>query len=91
MAQTKADRVAAGKKAAATRERNKKKANSQEAGQKAAASRFGNDARDGVSNARTEAGKAASSVGNVGKATAGAAFNAGKSVAARVGIGRKKK
>ena len=91
MAQTKADRVAAGKKAAATRERNKKKAESQNAGQKAAASRFGNDAVDGVKKARTEAGKAASNVGNVGKATAGAAVNAGKSVAARVGLARRKK
>ena len=88
--QTKSDRVAAGKKAAATRERNEKKAESKDQGRKAAASRFTNDARDGVNKARTEASKAVSSVGNVGKATAGAAFSAGKSVAARVGLGGKK-
>ena len=88
--QTKSDRVAAGKKAAATRERNQKKADSKDQGRKAAASRFTNDARDGVKKARTEAQKAASSAGNVGKATAGAALSAGKSVAARVGLGGKK-
>ena len=63
---------------------------SKEQGRKAAASRFTNDARDGLNKARTEAGKAASSVGNATKATADAAFSAGRSVAARVGLGGKK-
>jgi hypothetical protein len=89
--QTKADRSAAGKKAAATRERNEKRAASKDQGRKAAASRFTNNARDSVNKARTEAGKAASSVTNVGKATAGAAVNAGRSVTSRAGLGGKKK
>ena len=89
--QTKADRSAAGKKAAATRERNQKREESKDQGHKAAASRFSNDARDRVSKARDEAGKAASSVGKTGKATADAAVSAGRSAAARAGIGRKKK
>ena len=88
--QTKADRSEAGKKAAATRERNQKREQSKDAGRKAAASRFTNEARDGVDKARTEASKAASSVGNASKATADAAYKAGRSVAARVGLGAKK-
>ena len=88
--QTKADRSAAGKKAAATRERNQKRAESKEQGRKATATRFGNDARDGLSKARSEASRAVSTAGNVGKATAGAAVSAGRSVAARVGLGGKK-
>ena len=88
--QTKADRTEAAKKAAATRERNQKREQSKDQGRKAAASRFTNDARDGLNKARTEASKAASSAGNIGKATAGAAVSAGRSVAARVGLGGKK-
>ena len=89
--QTKADRTEAAKKAAATRERNQKRAASKDQGRKAAASRFGNDARDGLNKARTEASRAVSTAGNVGKATAGAAVSAGRSVATRVGLGGKKK
>lgn len=88
--QTKADRSAAGKKAAATRERNEQRADSQEAGRKAAASRFANDAVDGLKNARGEAGKVAGSAGNAVKSVGGAAFSAGKSVATRVGLGGRK-
>src|ERR1700724_525493 len=44
MPQTKADRSAAGKKAAATRARNKQKAQSETAGKKAAATRQGRSA-----------------------------------------------
>lgn len=88
--QTKADRSAAGKKAAATRERNEQKAENKEQGRRAAASRLTNEARDGIDKARTEAGKAASSALNVGKATTGAAISAGRGLAARVGLGGKK-
>ncbi len=88
--QTKADRSAAGKKAAATRERNEKREASKDQGRKAAASRFTNEARDGLNKARTEASRAVSTAGNVGKSTAGAAVSAGRSVAARVGLGGKK-
>lgn len=84
MAQTKADRTAAGKKAAATRTRNKQKADNKSAGQKAATTRFTNDTVDGVK-------KAGANAGRVGKAAGGAAINAGRSVASRVGIGGKKK
>ncbi len=87
--QTKADRQAAGKKAAATRERNEKKAESQQAGYKAAATRLQNEAADGVKKARTEFGKATSSVGNAAKASGDAVYKTGRSLAARVGIGGK--
>ena len=56
MAQTKADRSAAAKKAAATRERNQKKARSQSAGTKAAATRQGKAAGQAAGQARRAAG-----------------------------------
>jgi hypothetical protein len=87
--QTQADRTAAGKKAAATRERNEKREASKEAGRKGVATRLVTEARENLDRARTEAGKATSSVGNVAKSTGGAAYKAGRSVAARVGIGGK--
>lgn len=89
--QTKADRSAAAKKAAATRERNQIRSKSQDQGRKAAASRFANDARDNLGKARTEASRAVSTAGNVGRAAGGAAVSAGRSVASRVGLGGKKK
>ena len=82
---------AAAKKAAATRERNQKAEEAKQQGRNAAANRFTNDARDGLSKARGEAGKAALNLGHTAKATAGAAVSAGRSVAARAGIGGKKK
>jgi len=88
--QTKADRTAAGKKAAATRERNQKREESKDAGRKGVATRLVTEARENIDRARTEASKAGSSVGNVAKATGGAAYKAGRSVTARVGLGGKK-
>ena len=88
--QTKADRVEAAKKAAATRERNQKREESKDAGRKGVATRLVTEARQNVDRARTEAGKASSSVGNAAKATGGAAYKAGRSAAARVGLGAKK-
>lgn len=88
--QTKADRTAAAKKAAATRERNQKREASQDAGRKGVATRLVTEARDNVGRARTEASKAGTNVGNVAKATGTAAYKAGRSVTARVGLGGKK-
>jgi len=87
---TKADRTASAKKAAATRERNQKREASKDAGRKGVATRLAGEARDNLGRARTEASKAGTSVGNIGKATAGAAYKAGRSVTSRVGLGGKK-
>lgn len=87
MAQTKADRSAAAKKAAATRERNQIREESSERGHKAATSRFQRQAQDSVKDARRAASSAASNAGGAVKSVGDAAFKAGKSVASRVGIG----
>lgn len=87
MAQTKADRSAAAKKAAATRERNQIREDSQERGQKAAASRFQNQAADSLSDAKRAAGSVVSNTTGAVKSVGDAAYKAGKSVASRVGIG----
>ena len=55
MAQTKADRQAAAKKGAATRERNRTREESQERGTKAAATRQGNEAAADVEQAKQSA------------------------------------
>ena len=55
MAQTKADRQAAAKKGAATRERNKKRAQSQKAGTKGAAKRQSNEASASAKQAKQSA------------------------------------
>ena len=89
MTQTKADRTAAAKKAAATRERNKVRAESSERGHDAAASRFRGQAQDSVKDARRAAGQVASNAGGAVKSVGDAAFKAGKSVATKVGIGRR--
>ena len=52
MAQTEADRKAAAKKAAATRERNQQREKSHEAGVKGAATRQGNEAADSAHEAK---------------------------------------
>ena len=57
MAQTKADRSAAAKKAAATRKRNEIRNSSQTAGKKAAGTRQGRDAKDAAARARRQAGR----------------------------------
>ncbi|MGI8593243.1 MAG: hypothetical protein ACR2ML_02570 [Solirubrobacteraceae bacterium] len=85
MAQTKAERQAAAKKAAATRKRNQSKARSQTAGKKAAATRQSNEAAD---SAKQAGGSAVLGLAGAAKSVAHAAKQAGKSVASRVGAMR---
>ena len=88
--ETKADREAAGKKAAATRERNEKRETSQEAGRKAASTRQRNDAVKAAKRARKEAGDGVGKIVTAGRSVGEAAVLAGRSVATRVGIGPSK-
>jgi len=85
--QTKADREAAGKKAAATRKRNETRASSSEAGRKAAATRQRNEAIDNAKRARSEVETAVSKVGSAAKSASDAVVLAGRSVATRAGVG----
>jgi hypothetical protein len=81
--QTKADRQAAAKKAAATRQRNQAKARSQDAGHKAASTRQKNEAASALDQAKSTAKGAVTGLGNAGRLVGTAAFKAGKSVASR--------
>jgi hypothetical protein len=90
MAQTKADRSAAAKKAAVTRERNRERAEAGVQGKKSAASRQAGEARDSVTQAKTAAGKAASSVVSAAKHAGDAARSAGKAVASQAGAAGRK-
>jgi hypothetical protein len=72
----KADRSAAAKKAAVTRERNKQKKESQEAGGRAAATRQANKAKDDVASVGRGVKSTLKSAGDAAK-------NAGKAVSAR--------
>jgi hypothetical protein len=85
MAQTKADRQAAGRKAAATRQRNTTRTRSQTTGKKAAATRQGNAATQNAQQARTSANSAVGGLVSAGRALGEAAFQAGKSVVTRAG------
>lgn len=87
--QTKADRSEAAKKAAATRKRNEIRDSSRIGGVKATATRQRNDAIEAAKRARQEAGKAVGSLATAAKSVGGVAENAGRSVATRVGIGRR--
>lgn len=87
MTQTKADRSAAAKKAAATRERNQVREDSSKQGRQAAASRFRNEAGDSIADARKKAGSVVSNTTGAVKSVGDAAFKTGKSVASRVGLG----
>ena len=89
MTQTKADRQAAAKKAAATRERNQVKEQSQERGRKAGASRQRNAAANSLGQAKQAAGTAVGGLTSTAKAVGEAAVQAGKSVATRAGVGGK--
>jgi hypothetical protein len=90
MPQTKADRQAAAKKAAATRERNKTKAKSQARGTKAASTRQGNAAAESLDQAKRAASGAISGLATAAKHAGTAAKEAGKSVATRARVpGRK--
>lgn len=88
MTQTKSDRQAAAKKAAATRERNRIKDESQNRGTKAAASRQSNAASDSLGQARTAVNTAAGSLVSAARHVGDAAVEAGKSVATRARVGR---
>jgi hypothetical protein len=87
---TKADRTAAAKKAAATRERNQKRAASKVQGKKAASTRQQHEAQDALSQARRTVDRAFNGVFSAtGKAVSlagSAAVLAGKSIATRVGV-----
>jgi hypothetical protein len=92
MAQTKADRKAAAKKGAATRERNRTKAKSQKRGTKAASTRQGNAAAQSLDQAKRAAGGAIGGLTSAAKSAGTAAVEAGKSVATRAKVpGRGKK
>ena len=81
--QTKADRQAAAKKGAATRERNRTRAESSKRGTKAAASAQSNRASANVDEAKHSANSAVGGLVSAAKSLGGAAVQAGKSVATR--------
>jgi hypothetical protein len=81
--QTKADRQAAAKKAAATRERNRTRAESSQRGTKAAASAQSNRASANVDDAKHSANSAVGGIVSAAKSLGDAAVQAGKSVATR--------
>ncbi len=76
MPQTKADRQESAQKAAATRKRNKVRAESSTRGTKAASSRQRNRAGDNLGDARKHASTGASNLANAGKSLADAAVEA---------------
>ena len=88
MPQTQADRKAAAKKGAATRERNRTKAKSQARGTKAASTRQGNAAVESLDQAKRAAGSAVGGLTSAAKATGNAAVEVGKAVVTRARAGR---
>lgn len=86
MAQTKADRQEAAKKAAATRERNQTRETSGTRGTKAAASRQANTASDSLAEARKGAEQAWTGVSSAARSLGTAATEAGKSVLTRTKV-----
>jgi hypothetical protein len=88
MTQTKADRSAAAKKGAATRQRNAQRTRSQTAGTKAAATRQGRTAASSANEATTAVKSAARGLTGAAKAAGDAAKNAGKAAATRAGAAR---
>ena len=83
--QTKADREAAGKKAAATRQRNEARADASAGGKKAGATRHANNATKSLREARRAAHSAVSEARNVAGSVGEAAVHASRSVVSRVG------
>jgi hypothetical protein len=81
--QTKADRQAAAKKAAATRERNRARADNSKRGTKAAASAQSNRASAHVDEAKHSANSAVGGLVSAAKSLGGAVVQTGKSVATR--------
>jgi hypothetical protein len=94
MPQTKADRQAAAKKAAATRQRNAQKARSEASGQKAASTRQARAATSSLDEARRALGSIPSSlvdsVTTVAKAVTTAVREGVKALISRVGAGDKR-
>ena len=86
--QTTADRQAAAKKAAATRERNRARADNSKRGTKAAASAQSNRASANVDEAKHSANSAVGGLVSAAKSLGGAAVQAGKSVAIRSRAGK---
>ncbi|HWF52726.1 MAG TPA: hypothetical protein VG294_18930 [Solirubrobacteraceae bacterium] len=93
MAQTKADRSAAAKKAAATRERNRSRAQSEAAGKKAAGTRQSRAAGQAASQAKRAAGGAVSGAASAVRLAGNAAKQAGKAAATKASgaLGNQKK
>jgi hypothetical protein len=93
MAQTKADRKAAGQKAAATRKRNQTRSTSSTRGKKAASTSQARTARSSASDAKSGVNQPVGQLTTAAKAAGTAAKEAGKSVATRAGAvrGTKKK
>jgi hypothetical protein len=94
MAQTKADRSAAAKKGAATRERNRKKAQSEAAGKKAAGTRQEREAGESASQAKSAAKGAVSGAAAAARLAGNAVKQGGKAVASKASSaqpGRRKK
>lgn len=89
MTQTKADRSAAGKKAAATRQRNQQRTQAQAQGKKAASSRHGHAAENAAGQAVTQVKRAAGGVVGGTKSavrlTSTAAVEAARAAAGRMG------
>ena len=89
MPQTKADRSAAAKKAAATRKRNQQRTKSSTAGTKAAGTRQGREAGSALGSAKRAVGSAASSLRSAGESTGRAAKGAGKAASSRARAAKK--
>lgn len=86
MAQTQADRQAAAKKAAATRQRNQIREESSVRGTKAGATRQRNNAVDELRSARKHASTGVSNFEKAAKSVGSAAVEAGKSVVTLGGV-----
>ena len=91
MAQSKADRSAAGKKGAATRERNRKRVESEAAGKKAAGTRQSREAGESASQAKGAAKGAMSGAASAVRLAGDAAKQGGKAVASKAGGEQRKR
>jgi hypothetical protein len=90
MPQAKADRSAAAKKGAATRQRNQQRTQSAEAGKKAAGTRQKHDAQESAHQAKKAAKGAFSGVESSARYAGNAVLQAGKAAATSLGAARKK-
>jgi hypothetical protein len=85
MAQTQADRSAAAQKAAVTRERNRKRAESEAAGKKAAGTRQGNAASESLSQAQGAARDALKGASTAARFVGDAVTQGAKAVVTKAG------